>query len=211
MTETIAGISFTVSAASFFQVNSEMVAEIFTFLEPWLRGVSRIVDLYCGAGTFALFFATRGAQVVGIEENPHAVREARANAARNGVTARDVVHARPRRRRLAVASRAGGARRRRTPCSWTRRAKGATKRRSRRSSRGACAAHLVSVVQSRDAWRAISPSSCSAAIALRACSPSTCFRRPGTSRRSRCCTAPMSAPFDVTLREDVFTPASSDR
>jgi tRNA/tmRNA/rRNA uracil-C5-methylase (TrmA/RlmC/RlmD family) len=39
----------------------------------------RIIDLYCGAGTFALFFAKAGARVVGIEENPHAVREAQSS------------------------------------------------------------------------------------------------------------------------------------
>jgi 23S rRNA (uracil1939-C5)-methyltransferase len=44
-----------------------------------------VVDLYCGAGTFSLFFAKHGARVIGIEENPHAVREARANAKMNGV------------------------------------------------------------------------------------------------------------------------------
>jgi 23S rRNA (uracil1939-C5)-methyltransferase len=41
--------------------------------------------LYCGAGTFAIYFAARGARVVGVEENPAAVREARENAALNAV------------------------------------------------------------------------------------------------------------------------------
>jgi 23S rRNA (uracil1939-C5)-methyltransferase len=57
-------------------------------MEPGLRAGRTIVDLYCGAGTFAIFFASRGAQVVGIEENPAAIREANLNAELNGVTAR---------------------------------------------------------------------------------------------------------------------------
>jgi 23S rRNA (uracil1939-C5)-methyltransferase len=85
MEEAIDGVRFRVSPASFFQVNSEMVGRIFAYMAPHLAGVRRIVDLYCGAGTFALFFAKRGVRVVGIEENPNAVREARANALLNGV------------------------------------------------------------------------------------------------------------------------------
>jgi 23S rRNA (uracil1939-C5)-methyltransferase len=85
MEEEIGGVRFRVSPASFFQVNGEMVGHIFDYLAPRVTPGAQIVDLYCGAGTFALFFAKRGAQVVGIEENPNAVREARSNAELNGV------------------------------------------------------------------------------------------------------------------------------
>jgi 23S rRNA (uracil1939-C5)-methyltransferase len=89
MEEVISGVRFRVSPASFFQVNSEMVGKIFGFMEPGLPPTGRkVVDLYCGAGTFAIFFASRGAQVVGIEENPAAIREANLNAELNGVTDR---------------------------------------------------------------------------------------------------------------------------
>jgi 23S rRNA (uracil1939-C5)-methyltransferase len=89
MEEVIEGVRFRVSPASFFQVNSEMVGRIFRFMEPGLTGSARkIVDLYCGAGTFAIFFAARGAQVIGIEENPAAIREANLNAELNAVTGR---------------------------------------------------------------------------------------------------------------------------
>ncbi len=85
MEEAIEGVRFRVSPASFFQVNSEIVGKIFSYLHAQLGHVHRIIDLYCGAGTFALYFAENGARVVGIEENPNAVREARANAALNEV------------------------------------------------------------------------------------------------------------------------------
>jgi 23S rRNA (uracil1939-C5)-methyltransferase len=89
MEEAIENVRFRVSPASFFQVNSEMVGKIFAFMEPALRSAPRtIVDLYCGAGTFAIFFACRGARVVGVEENPAAIREANLNAELNGVTNR---------------------------------------------------------------------------------------------------------------------------
>jgi 23S rRNA (uracil1939-C5)-methyltransferase len=83
----IGGVKFRVSAASFFQINPEIVAEIFRFIAPAIEDGSRFVDLYCGPGTFSLFFARNGARVLGIEENPSAVREARANAHSNGLGA----------------------------------------------------------------------------------------------------------------------------
>lgn len=85
--ETIDGISFRVSPASFFQVNSTMVRKIFGYLRQRIALPKKILDLYCGAGTFTLFFAKGGAAVVGVEENPHAIREARENATLNALEA----------------------------------------------------------------------------------------------------------------------------
>lgn len=83
--EEIAGVRYRVSAGSFFQVNVAMVAKIFAHLEPRLTMPGRIVDLYCGVGTFALFFAKHGWRVEGVEENARAIEEAQANARRNGL------------------------------------------------------------------------------------------------------------------------------
>ena len=86
MEERIGNLRYRVSAASFFQINTEIVGRIFDELEK-LERPKRVVDLYCGAGTFSIWFAAHGAQVVGIEDNPSAIREAKANAALNGVAA----------------------------------------------------------------------------------------------------------------------------
>jgi 23S rRNA (uracil1939-C5)-methyltransferase len=83
--ESIGGVRYRVSAGSFFQVNVEMLGRIFDSLEPLLTPPGRIVDLYCGAGTFALFFAKHGWRVYGVEENAQATAEAVANARRNGL------------------------------------------------------------------------------------------------------------------------------
>ena len=83
--ETIAGLRYRISAASFFQVNVEILERIFAVMEPWLAEPAEVVDAYCGAGTFALFFARHGWRVFGIEENRHAVQEARENARLNGL------------------------------------------------------------------------------------------------------------------------------
>lgn len=85
--EKIHGVRYRISAGSFFQVNTEIVARILSFMEPGLRESRRIVDLYCGVGTFALFFAKLGSNVFGIEENRFAVGEAEENAQINGLGA----------------------------------------------------------------------------------------------------------------------------
>lgn len=86
--ESIGPLRYRVSSGSFFQVNVAIVARIFAFLAPRLDPPRAVVDLYCGAGTFALFFASRGCAVTGIEESGRAVREARDNAALNDLGAR---------------------------------------------------------------------------------------------------------------------------
>lgn len=86
--EEIAGVRYRVSAGSFFQVNVEIVGRIFSFLRSGLQVPRKIVDLYCGAGTFSLYFATLGCDVYGIEESAQAILEAQGNATLNGLQER---------------------------------------------------------------------------------------------------------------------------
>jgi 23S rRNA (uracil1939-C5)-methyltransferase len=50
-----------------------------------LRDNARLLDLYCGAGAFSLPLANEVAEVVGVEEHPGAVEDARTTATQNGV------------------------------------------------------------------------------------------------------------------------------
>jgi 23S rRNA (uracil1939-C5)-methyltransferase len=81
--EAIGGVRYRISAGSFFQVNVEILERIFNFMQPWLERPGRVIDLYCGSGTFALYFARHGWTVYGVEENPQAVAEAQSNARLN--------------------------------------------------------------------------------------------------------------------------------
>ncbi|MGC8839400.1 MAG: class I SAM-dependent RNA methyltransferase [Anaerolineae bacterium] len=80
--EVVAGRRYRISASSFFQVNTEgaeaLVALVREMLAP--TGSERLLDLYCGVGLFGLALAETVAQVVGVEENPFSVRDARENA-----------------------------------------------------------------------------------------------------------------------------------
>ncbi|HEY2476211.1 MAG TPA: 23S rRNA (uracil(1939)-C(5))-methyltransferase RlmD [Candidatus Cybelea sp.] len=83
--ESVGGVRYQISTGSFFQINVEILERIFAFMEAWLAQPGRIVDLYCGAGTFALYFARHGWHVHGIEESARAIAEANANARLNGL------------------------------------------------------------------------------------------------------------------------------
>ncbi len=83
--EVIGGLRYRISAGSFFQVNTEIVRRIFETLAPSLTQPGRLIDLYCGVGTFSLFFARHGWSVVGIEEDSRAVAQARTNARLNAL------------------------------------------------------------------------------------------------------------------------------
>jgi 23S rRNA (uracil1939-C5)-methyltransferase len=81
--ERLSGRAFRVSAASFFQVNTaqaEKLAELVAaYADP--HGDETLLDCFCGVGTFGLLLAGRVARVIGVEESPSAVADARVNAA----------------------------------------------------------------------------------------------------------------------------------
>ncbi|MDQ6781726.1 MAG: 23S rRNA (uracil(1939)-C(5))-methyltransferase RlmD [Candidatus Eremiobacteraeota bacterium] len=84
--ETVCGAQFEFGLTSFFQINSAMLGTIGRELLDRLRGASRVVDLFCGVGTFAVLLGKVGMSGTGIESDGRAVDEAAANAARNQVT-----------------------------------------------------------------------------------------------------------------------------
>ncbi|MBE0596407.1 MAG: class I SAM-dependent RNA methyltransferase [Desulfuromonadales bacterium] len=59
-----------------------------------LTGTELVLDLFCGMGNFSLPLARRAAAVVGVEEYPPAIVQARQNAAANGVAGAEF-HATP--------------------------------------------------------------------------------------------------------------------
>ncbi|MBP7401165.1 MAG: 23S rRNA (uracil(1939)-C(5))-methyltransferase RlmD [Clostridia bacterium] len=96
--ETLDGMVFRLSPASFFQVNPEQAEVLYRVAVDWATSgpegaaagpaPGRVVDLYCGTGTIACLLARRAERVVGIETEPAAVRDAAANAERNGLADR---------------------------------------------------------------------------------------------------------------------------
>lgn len=81
----VAGIQFHVSVSSFFQINynqiERMVARVRDLLA--VEPSTRLLDLYCGVGLFALATARDVAHVVGVEEWAPAIEDAQRSAHRN--------------------------------------------------------------------------------------------------------------------------------
>ncbi len=85
--ERVAGLTFTIGAASFFQTQTAgaeaLIEEVLD--AGGVEARDRVLDLYCGIGAFSLPLARCAALVLGVEAFAGAVAEARANAQRNGV------------------------------------------------------------------------------------------------------------------------------
>ena len=86
--DTLCGLTFRLSVPSFYQVNREQ-AEVLSgraLAFAGLTGRETVLDLYCGIGTITLVMARQAGRAIGAEVIPAAVEDAKANAARNGVT-----------------------------------------------------------------------------------------------------------------------------
>lgn len=81
------GIVFHISPLSFYQVNPVQTEKLYSLALEYagLTGEETVWDLYCGIGTISLFLARKAKKVYGVEVIPQAVRDARENAAYNGI------------------------------------------------------------------------------------------------------------------------------
>lgn len=80
-------LHFRISPPSFFQTNTRATELLYGILRAWMEELrpKTALDLYCGGGGIGLSLADRCGRVVGVEQNPSAVADARANAAANGI------------------------------------------------------------------------------------------------------------------------------
>ncbi len=84
----LAGYDFSVSPASFLQINSTQVEKLYETAVDFagLTGNESVLDLYCGIGTMTMMLAKKAAQAMGIEINMQAVKDAADNAEKNGIS-----------------------------------------------------------------------------------------------------------------------------
>lgn len=88
ITDTLCGKVFRISSRSFYQINPAQTEKLYqkAIHLASLTGKERIVDAYCGIGTIGLIASDRVKQVIGIELNEDAVRDAMKNARANNVS-----------------------------------------------------------------------------------------------------------------------------
>ncbi len=85
--EQLCGLTFSLGPASFLQVNPVQTERLYTTALNLLAltGGERVVDAYCGIGTITLLLARSAQEVIGIENVPQAVDDAKRNAQRNNL------------------------------------------------------------------------------------------------------------------------------
>ncbi len=83
----LCGLTFRISPKSFYQINPVQTEVLYsTALRlAGLTGQETVLDAYCGIGTIGLLASSRAKQVLGVELNKDAVRDAIANARRNQI------------------------------------------------------------------------------------------------------------------------------
>ena len=83
----LCGHTFRISAKSFYQVNSVQTEKLYRKAVEYanLTGHERVIDAYCGIGTIGITAAAKAKEVIGVELNGDAVRDAVRNARENKI------------------------------------------------------------------------------------------------------------------------------
>lgn len=83
--EAVAGTSFLVSPTAFFQTNVRAAEVLVRLVVDAIPAGARVLDLYAGAGLFALPLARRGDRVVAVEDNRLSVADGEASRRLNRI------------------------------------------------------------------------------------------------------------------------------
>lgn len=85
--ETLENLQFKISPKSFFQTNPYQTLQLYKIVRNFaqLTPDETVYDLYTGTGSIALFVAQQCKQVIGIEEVPDAIADAKQNASHNQI------------------------------------------------------------------------------------------------------------------------------
>lgn len=88
ISDTLCGVTFSISPNSFFQVNPEQTEKLYKKALEFAQidKNTSVMDIYCGIGTISLCAAQTAKNVIGIEIVKQAITDARENAAINGIT-----------------------------------------------------------------------------------------------------------------------------
>lgn len=85
--DTLCGCVFRISPKSFYQINPVQTEKLYNKAMDFahLDAKSRVIDAYCGIGTIGLVAAKTAGEVIGVELNPDAVKDAISNCKRNNM------------------------------------------------------------------------------------------------------------------------------
>ena len=85
--DTLCGCTFRISPQSFYQVNPVQTERLYQIAMEYaeLTGKERVIDAYCGIGTIGMVASKKAREVIGVELNRNAVKDARINAKLNQI------------------------------------------------------------------------------------------------------------------------------
>ena len=85
--DVLCGCTFRISSKSFYQINPIQTEHLYekAITLAGLTGKERVIDAYCGIGTIGLIASRYAKEVIGVELNKDAVKDAIANAKRNDI------------------------------------------------------------------------------------------------------------------------------
>ena len=85
--DTLCGCTFRISPQSFYQINPVQTERLYQIAMEYaeLTGKERVIDAYCGIGTIGMVASKKAREVIGVELNRNAVKDARINAKLNQI------------------------------------------------------------------------------------------------------------------------------
>lgn len=85
--DTLCGLTYRISPKSFYQINPVQTEKLYQTAVEYagLTGNEVVLDAYCGIGTIGMTAASKAKEVIGVELNKDAVKDAIANAKINGI------------------------------------------------------------------------------------------------------------------------------
>ncbi|NLW30089.1 MAG: 23S rRNA (uracil(1939)-C(5))-methyltransferase RlmD [Fibrobacter sp.] len=83
--EKLGGLKFKIELSTFFQVNPYQLPRLYNRVLENIDKKTKVLDLYSGIGSIALWISSKAQTVLGIEENPFSVKAARISASVNNV------------------------------------------------------------------------------------------------------------------------------
>jgi len=83
----LCGLTYRISPKSFYQINPVQTEKLYQTAIDYagLTGKEVVVDAYCGIGTIGMTASAKAKEVIGVELNKDAVKDAIANAKRNNI------------------------------------------------------------------------------------------------------------------------------
>jgi 23S rRNA (uracil1939-C5)-methyltransferase len=81
----LCGLTFKISSKSFYQINHDQCEALYDKTLSLLKNPQKVLDTYCGIGTIGMIASKKAKEVIGVERNRDAIKDANDNKASNHI------------------------------------------------------------------------------------------------------------------------------